>query len=140
MDQGRTLAAHRELIQPLADEFPHVKIVSPAYSNDRHDLLLDFLAQCNNCRIDAVATHWYGPNLQEFTDHVNNVGQTTGKPVWVTEFGFWDNNPESLKGAIDFLDKADFVERYAYMSVESTLTNGNSLNPLGNVFANYIAQ
>ncbi|KAJ4287998.1 hypothetical protein N0V90_012014 [Kalmusia sp. IMI 367209] len=136
MDVGRTVTAHKTFIQPLADKYPDVKIVSPAYSNSGVDAMKQFLASCDGCRIDAVATHWYGAaNTQQFIDHVTNVHNWAGKPVWVTEFASWEGDEQFLKDVMGWMDTTDFVERYAYFSVESSMTAGNSLNNLGNIFA-----
>lgn len=138
MDVASTVAAHKAKIQPVADAHPDVTIVSPAYSNVGLDALMQFLGACDGCRIDHIATHWYGPaDVQAFKDHIINVHNWTQKPIWVTEFQAQSGDAEGfLTEAIKFLDETDFVYRYAYFSVEASMTNGMSLNNVGNIFAN----
>lgn len=138
MDVPSTVAAHKAKIQPIADARPDVTIVSPAYSNAGVEAMKEFLAACDGCKIDHVATHWYGPaDVEAFKAHVTNVHDSTGKPVWVTEFQAQSGDQDQfLKDAIAWLDSQDFVYRYAYFSVEVSLTAGMSLTSTGNIFAN----
>ena len=138
MDVPSTVAAHKAKIQPIADAHPDVTIVSPAYSNAGVEAMKEFLAACDGCRIDHVATHWYGPaDVEAFKAHVSNVHDSTGKPVWVTEFQAQSGDQDQfLRDAVSWLDTQDFVYRYAYFSVEASMTNGMSLTSTGDVFAN----
>ncbi|KAF9736105.1 hypothetical protein PMIN06_002944 [Paraphaeosphaeria minitans] len=132
-----TVTAHMNLIQPFADAHPDVTIVSPAYSNAGVETMKEFLGACNGCRIDHIATHWYGPaDVEAFKAHVINVHNWTQKPIWVTEFQAQSGDQEGfMRDAIAWLDSQDFVYRYAYFSVEVSMTNGMSLSNLGNIFS-----
>jgi len=142
MGLGRTITAHQSLIQPIADKYPHVTIVAPAVTNgpppNGIQFMKDFLGGCSGCRIDAVATHWYGAaDIENFKNHITSVhNESGGKAVWVTEFASWEGDEQFLKDAMAWMDSVDFVHRYAYFSVEASMTAGMSLNNLGNTFAN----
>lgn len=137
MSVADTVAAHQAHVQKFADSHPDVTIVSPAYSNAGVDAMQQFLAACSGCRIDHVATHWYGPaDVEAFKAHVSNVHDIAQKPVWVTEFQAQSGDAEGfMRDAIAWLDSQDFVYRYAYFSVEASMTNGMSLNNLGSIFS-----
>ncbi|KAJ4345236.1 uncharacterized protein N0V89_011365 [Didymosphaeria variabile] len=137
MSVDDTVKAHRNLVQPFADSHPDVTIVSPAYSNAGVDAMNQFLGACTGCRIDHIATHWYGPDdVEAFKAHVSNVHDITQKPIWVTEFQAQSGDTEKfMRDAITWLDNQDWVYRYAYFSVEASMTNGMSLNNLGNIFS-----
>jgi hypothetical protein len=69
MDVGRTINAHKQFVQPLAEKYHgRISIVSPAIINGERDpqgrimglkYLEQFLAGCTGCQIDYVAVHWY---------------------------------------------------------------------------------
>jgi hypothetical protein len=63
--------------------------------------------------------------------------EETGKKVWVTEYQAPSGNDpvKFMKEATEWMDNQDFVERYAYFSVDAKLTNGNQLSALGATYA-----
>ena len=137
MSVADTVTAHKNLIQPFADSHPDVTIVSPAYSNAGVEVMKQFLAACDGCRIDHIATHWYGPaDVEAFKAHVINVHNWTQKPIWVTEFQATSGDQAAfMRDAIAWLDGQDFVYRYAYFSVEVSMTAGMAKTPLGDIYS-----
>ena len=143
MDVGTAVAKHRELVQPYADK--GIKIGSPAVPNGGEDnkglsYLKNFLDQCTGCTIDFVSIHWQSEaatDVSTFTDHVKKAHELTGKPVWVTEYQApaGVDQVKFLKDASAWMDQQDFVQRYAYFSVDAKMTNGDSLNELGAAYA-----
>lgn len=146
MPVDRAAAAHRKYVQPFADK--GVKIGAPAVTNGNEankgiNYLTDFLKACSDCTIDFVCAHWQWNGadtpVQTFIDHITDMHTKTGKPVWVTEFQAPQTNANPaqwMKEAAAWMDKTDFVSRYAYWSVDAKLTNGNALNDLGAAYAN----
>jgi hypothetical protein len=143
MDVATAVAKHKELVQPYADK--GIKIGSPAVTNGQEagkglNYLKDFLNQCDGCQIDFVCAHWQwagATDVKSFTDHIEAVHRETGKPVWVTEYQAPSGNDpvQFMKKATEWMDKQDFVQRYAYWSVDAKLTNGNALSDLGAAYA-----
>jgi hypothetical protein len=144
MNLADTIRVHKANVQKVADSNKNVRIGSPAVTNGAGNgmglnFLQSFLSGCNGCRIDFVAIHWYnGGSVEDFKKHVTNVHNQTKKNVWVTEFAAPDNSPDKakfMKDVMAWMDGQSFVERYAYMSVDSSLTSGNSLTALGKAYA-----
>lgn len=145
MPVQQAVDSHRKYIQPLKEQ--GVKIGSPAVTNGNEDnkginYLVDFLAKCTDCDIDFVCAHWQWNGadapVQTFIDHITSMHERTKKPVWVTEFQAPQTNAnpvEWMKEAAAWMDKTDFVQRYAYYSVDAKLTNGDALNDLGAAYA-----
>jgi hypothetical protein len=109
-----------------------------------------FYANQLNAPVPAVSFHSYG-NLGELKYFVGQMASVYGRPVWVTEFSFWNaaNATEArdyLIQAADFLERSPDVAGYAWFKERSTentanislLVPGQSgvLTPLGQ---NYVA-
>lgn len=106
-----------------------------------------FLSACSGCQVDFIPVHWYASAyaisyFQEFVQQAYNV---TGKPIWVTEFGFTnDGAPTSqqatfLETVLQWLDVQPYVERYAFFmdGPGYLLTSaGTDLSSLGEIYNN----
>jgi hypothetical protein len=141
----------KDNIQPLASQ--GYRLISPAPTNAPSGTtwLVNFINACDGCTIDAVAAHWYGTSLDQFTAHITNYHNTFNRPVWVTEFACQnfgggeqctvDQIWAVLKGACDFMDNASWVEKYFWfgalrdmgnVNVENRLlSSGGQITPLG---------
>jgi len=56
----------------------------------------EFFALCSDCKIDYVATHYYGDsscNTDWVISHVRQVYKRYNKPVWLTEFSCPNEDP-----------------------------------------------
>ena len=128
------------------------------------DWLYTFMAQANSLgyRVDFVPIHYYkcGWSTAQFSNYLAQIYQTTGKPLWVTE---WNNGASwcssGLPGSqaadaiaigndIAMLESAPFVERYAiyqwfdpstYLNLITT-NSTPTLTPAGVVYANMVSK
>jgi hypothetical protein len=117
-----------------------LRIGSPAWANPwagNGGNLFDFIKKCDelNYRVDFVALHcyWGGKSPQNWYNDLKYIHETTGRPLWITEWNNganWTNEawPDAnrlyttanaqkqladLKGILQVLDTASFVERYS---------------------------
>ena len=80
--------------------------------------LSSFLSQCQNCTIDFLSAHFYGPPsaLQQYLLSLHTT--YPAHPIWLTEFGFpqlsADDTVSLLNETIAFLDGLTWVKRYGY--------------------------
>lgn len=116
-----------------------LRIGSPAWSNPwggNGGTLFDFIDKCDelNYRIDFVALHcyWGGKSPQNWYSDLKYIHERTGRPLWITEWNnganwtteWWPDASKAytdanarkqlndLKGILQVLDTASFVERY----------------------------
>ncbi|GAA5923670.1 hypothetical protein JCM3775_000466 [Rhodotorula graminis] len=143
----------KDHVEPLAGT---AKLVSPAVTNGvKLDngtsmgvlWLVDFLAACDRCTVDAVALHWYDSarNTAYFTSYLEDSHKTLNKPIWLTEFmgtGTPAEQKTFLEFAVPYLEKQDWVERYAAFGdfldnpvAEFIAADDGSLNDLGKAYS-----
>ena len=107
-------------------------IASPSQSgNPSYDgsWLLNFINHPSKPKVNYIAVHSYGAHTgQSFIDSITKIYQKFNKPLWITEFAPQDNadsssNPfpqsqvnEYIDVVIPWLEKTDFVHRYAWHS------------------------
>ncbi|PVI08173.1 glycoside hydrolase family 128 protein [Periconia macrospinosa] len=147
MPVADAVAKHKLFVQPIADKNKGVRIGSPSVTNGNTgdkglSYLKNFLSGCSGCRIDFITAHWYnGGSVKDFQDHFTNMNkQVGGRKIWVTEFAAPDalnaaQKKQFMTDAMAWMDKTDFIERYAYFGVEQGLTSGNALSDLGKAYA-----
>ena len=143
-----------------------LRIGSPAYSNAWSGApggnLFDFIDKCDelNYRVDFVALHcyWGGKSPQSWYNDLKYIHERTGRPLWITEWNnganwtteWWPDDTwelteanaqkqlNDIKGILQVLDTASFVERYfIYDWVEdrrAMVLNGE-LTPAGEYYA-----
>jgi hypothetical protein len=106
------------------------KLVSPAVSaceNPRNPYCLDrlwlekFMALCTNCRIDAIAVHWYGCDAKQIAAYLDKRASQFHKPLWLTEWAC----PSYAGDPVKFMAKAlpvikERVDRYAWFAARTT--------------------
>ena len=122
--------------------------------------LYSFMAEANSVgyRVDYIPIHYYkcGWTTTQFSNYLAGIYQTTGKPVWVTEWndgaswctsglpGSQAADATAIASDVAMLDSAPFVERYAiyewfdpstYLNLITTNTP-TALTPAGVVYAN----
>jgi autotransporter-associated beta strand protein len=122
--------------------------------------LYSFMAQATSVgyRVDFIPIHYYkcGWTTSQFSNYLASIYQTTGKPVWVTEWndgaswcssglpGSQEADATAIASDIAMLDSAPFVERYAiyewfdpstYLNLITTNATP-TLTPAGVVYAN----
>ncbi|MFT5468720.1 MAG: hypothetical protein ACI8UO_003832 [Verrucomicrobiales bacterium] len=73
--------------------------------------------------MDFIAVHFYRLDASGFEKFVENLADNYDLPVWVTEFNGWngseEDNREFLKDSLKFLEKEDYIERYAYFNFKA---------------------
>ena len=144
----------------------NVSISSPATSAPLNDWMRDFMnkATAQNIRVDFIAIHIYHKNIPaNFLALVEEVYQTYGKPIWITEFAVRDTSASSnspniyteayvldfMEEVLNALDQLDYVKRYSWFDPNSNnpkyprletadlITETNELTALGNFYANH---
>ncbi|TLD35145.1 glycoside hydrolase family protein [Venturia nashicola] len=127
----------------ITDNFAgKAKLISPAVTNGGGSMgltwLSSFMSACTDCKIDAVAIHWYdsSSNVDYFKSHILDAHTKTGLPVYLTEFGTTDGNDQAfLASVLPWLDSQDYVQKYAYfMASDGKLISGTSLSAAGNTY------
>jgi len=117
----------------------------PCHDTNPVDYLSDFFAQCQGCRVDYVAVHWYNCDRESLEWYLGQF-ESFGKPIWLTEFACaygGDTSPAGqlayMREAIPFLENAPSVYRYAWFSGEPLpsarlVDDGGSLTSLGETY------
>jgi hypothetical protein len=144
----------------------NVPISSPVASAPLNDWMRDFMEKASNqnLRVDFVAIHIYHKNDPvKFIELVEEVYQTYGKPIWITEFAVRDTsatttNPniytESyvlsfMQYVLDELYELDYVKRYSWfdpnannpkyprLQTADIIDENHQLTTLGEYYANH---
>ncbi|KAL2265665.1 hypothetical protein VTJ83DRAFT_6765 [Remersonia thermophila] len=135
---------HIELMNPFRGK---ARISSPAITNGGGNMGIAWLKQwfeaCGGaCAVDFLSIHIYGVNPETFLQHVRNVYDTFGLPIWITEFGFDGSDEEVNKQLATVIDAIEnnpefsYVERFAYFyAADGHMVRGNSLSVYGNTYA-----
>ncbi|KAH7370532.1 glycosyl hydrolase catalytic core-domain-containing protein [Rhexocercosporidium sp. MPI-PUGE-AT-0058] len=135
-------AGYLTYMQPYASK---AKLVSPAVTNGGGEMgltwLSNFIGACSTCTIDKVAIHWYnGGDAAAFKEYMAKAYKAGGnRPLWITEFeasGSPQEQAAFLTEVMAWMDKTDYIERYAYFMVsDGNLVSGTSLSSLGSTYA-----
>ncbi|CZT12984.1 related to TIR2 Cold shock induced protein [Rhynchosporium graminicola] len=135
-------AGYLTYMQPYASK---AKLVSPAVTNGGGEMgltwLSNFLRACSSCTIDKVALHWYnGGDAAAFKEYMAKAYTAGGnRPLWITEFEASGSDEEQaafLTEVMAWMDKTDYIERYAYFMVsDGNLVDGTTLSKLGSAYA-----
>ncbi|GHU73733.1 hypothetical protein FACS189413_18360 [Bacteroidia bacterium] len=144
-----------------------LRIGSPAMANPYSSWLYNFLDSCEakNYRVDYVVVHcyWGGKSPQNWYNDLKYIYDRTKRPLWITEWNnganwtneSWPDNSRTpngllltqanaakqlndLKGILQVLDTASFIERYAiYNWVEDAraIVLADTLTPAGKYYA-----
>jgi hypothetical protein len=142
----------------------NVPISSPVTSAPLNDWMRNFMQAANsqNLRIDFVAIHVYHKNNPtEFIELVEEVYQTYGKPIWITEFAVRDTNATInntniysksyvlafMENVLNELHELDYVKRYSWfdpnannekyprLQTADIINENNQLTTLGEYYA-----
>lgn len=96
------------------------------------DYLDDFFRLCPTCKVDAISTHAYMPDVNGVEWYVNEF-RKYGKPIWMTEFSAWEatttlkDQKRMLIQVVDSFENAADMERYAWFTGRR---NGHPFNGL----------
>lgn len=119
------------------------------------DWLYSFMNQATNLgyRVDFIPVHFYKCNwsANQLSNYLAGIYQTTGRPLWVTEFNNGDPscgnvtlaaNASAITSYLNMLESCPFVERYAIYNwfdtssgLRMTTTNSpGTLTPAGQIY------
>ena len=164
-DQADMTVDEAVALWPLLETLS-VPISSPVTSAPLNDWMRTFMneAVADNLRIDFVAIHIYHKNTpSNFIALVEEVYQTYGKPIWITEFAVRDTNATTstpnkyseayvlsfMDEVLNSLDQLDYVKRYSWFDPNSNnpkyprlatadlISETNVLTALGDFYANH---
>jgi len=146
LNAGQGAAMWKEYLEPLKTAIPSVRLGSPATTNapNGKQWMYDFFGACGGgCSVDFVALHWYGlDNATDFIAHVTDYYNAFQRPIWVTEWACEnygdpslgqcsdDQITEFLSATQSWMDKTDYVERYAWLGATSNIAGVNPENDL----------
>jgi fibronectin type 3 domain-containing protein len=134
------------------------RIGSPAPANPESSWITNFLAKTDslNYRVDYVAIHcyWGGQTPSQWYSRLKAIYDRVKRPLWITE---WNNGANwttetwptdttlalqkqlsDIKGILQVLDTASFVERYAeydWVQYKRSLVLADTLTPAGKYYA-----
>ncbi|ORY87386.1 glycosyl hydrolase catalytic core-domain-containing protein [Leucosporidium creatinivorum] len=128
---------------PLASS--EVKLVSPAVTGTLEGIqwLTDFVKGCKNCKISAVAVHWYdrADNVAWFKLYLSKI-KALGLPIWITEFapsGTVSEQQAFFEEVLPWMEKQEqsYIERYAAFGdyIGTFVKESGALTPLGKTYA-----
>ena len=150
---------------PLVEAL-NVPISSPVTSSPLNDWMRSFMqvAISHNLRVDFVAIHIYHKNNPtKFIELIEEVYQTYGKPIWITEFAVRDNNATInnpniysenyvitfMENVLNELHELDYVKRYSWfdpnannekypmLQTADIIYENNQLTTLGEYYASH---
>jgi hypothetical protein len=116
---------------------------------DPYTYLKNFLADCQGCKVDYIAVHWYNCDLPSLRGYIDGDGNFPGfvqfgKPIWLTEFACNGTATVAqqkayMQEAVPYLESNPNVMRYAWFSANdipsALLTNSDgSLTDLGQTY------
>jgi hypothetical protein len=116
-------------VLPVKEKLKEMRFGSPAVSNGPNGIswLQEFLTKLEGLDskgVDFIVIHYYGPDVNQFKQHVSEVYQIFKKPIWITEFACTNWNSIApmkheevlnfMREALKFLDGKSFVERYSW--------------------------
>ena len=165
LDQANMTVDEAVALWPLLETLS-VPISSPVTSAPLNDWMRTFMnkAAADNLRIDFVAIHIYHKNTpSNFIALVEEVYQTYGKPIWITEFAVRDTNATTstpnkyseayvlsfMDEVLNSLDQLDYVKRYSWFDPNSNnpkyprlatadlISETNVLTALGDFYAKH---
>ena len=85
----------------------------------------DFFAACPTCKVDYIAFHNYEPTVGGLLALTNNL-KVFGKPIWVTEFAYWDPTISNaakipyLQQAVSAFENDPDIYRYSWFQGRSS--------------------
>jgi len=144
----------------------NVPISSPVTSAPLSDWMKNFMEQVSNqnLRVDFVAIHIYHKNDSvKFVELIEEVYETYGKPIWITEFAVRDtnateNNPNIysedyvlsfMQNVLNEIYDLDYVKRYSWfdpnannekypmLQTANIINENNQLTTLGEYYASH---
>lgn len=150
------------IVDQAVQQYPEMmksglRVGSPAPANPESSWITKFLAKTDslNLRVDFVAIHcyWGGQTPSQWYTRLKAIYDRVKRPLWITE---WNNGANwtgeswpadttlalqkqlnDLKGILNVLDTASFVERYAeydWVEYKRALVLADTLTPAGKYY------
>lgn len=159
---GAVAAAYKSTLTPARQSGKIKFLTGPAVTNSQSGLswLKEFMAACADCQIDAIQTHWYGPDMALFYSQLGEIHAAfPNLPVWILEIGFtnWNvaTNPSAgqvaamQKEALGWLESTSWIGKYSFFmagqiddenlgSVNALLTGRTAGSKLSSFGASYV--
>ncbi|KAI3390324.1 hypothetical protein diail_10120, partial [Diaporthe ilicicola] len=134
------------------------KLGSPAMTNSPagKKWLQDFLKQLGgDAQVDFIVVHWYGLDVNNLKQFIEDMHKTFNKPIWLNEFActtFGGKVPSQQDvekfehEALKYLDGQAFVEKYAWfgaathdgsmggVATVNKLANNGNLTSVGKIY------
>jgi len=141
MSPGHAVELWWAHIEPLKHQ-GYTKFVAPACTNSPTGIqwMRDFMGACSGCKIDAVGVHFYGTSSQAMIDYLNQMHDTFGRNLWVTEFACqnfsggaqcsWDQIFSFMRTVTGFMDGQPWIEQYFAFGMLHDMYNVNPANQL----------
>ncbi|KAK6195662.1 hypothetical protein SNE40_001044 [Patella caerulea] len=111
-----------------------------------------FFKACPKCRMNKIAVHAYHCDPYKIMQSLEKISKHFGRQLWLTEFACEtsyniDDNIRFMQTLIPLLEKASFIERYAWYCTRMNRSDKNhnwnllnmdspSLTKLGHVYNN----
>lgn len=127
MSAGEAIGHYKSQITPLRQSGKIGYLLSPGITNGGGGLpwLQQFMAGCSDCAIDAIAVHWYGPDISMLQSQMAAIHAAFPTyPVWVTEVGCTNWNPATnpspaqvsqfMTDAISFFESTPWIAKYSF--------------------------
>ncbi|KAH7913285.1 glycoside hydrolase [Hygrophoropsis aurantiaca] len=124
-------------LEPLRAKGIRLGSPAPSSAPSGKVWIQDFLQACNGgCTVDFIALHWYDVDATAFELYVQDFYETFKRPIWVTEWACQNFNDAAKQCSYDdivrfmnqtqtFMDKAEYVERYAWFGAMENLQGVN---------------
>jgi hypothetical protein len=143
MDAYSGIELWRKYMLPL--QYQGYTLVSPAMSSrpNGKDWMETFMNNCgDDCAVSAIATHYYGTDIEEFKNYVTYWHDKYNLPVLITEYADQDFNggPQASKdeiwafmvAATEFVNSQDWIKAHCWFGAMVGMSNVNPLNTLMN--------
>ncbi|KIJ55498.1 glycoside hydrolase family 128 protein [Sphaerobolus stellatus SS14] len=146
-------AMWKTYIQPLKQQGLRLGSPAPSSAPSGKQWLLSWLnSSCSDCTVDFIALHWYDVNATAFIEYLEDFHNTFQRPIWVTEWTCQNFNNINAQCSYQdivtfmnitqsFMDRTDWVERYAWFGAmenlqgvnpdDALMTSKGKINPLG---------
>ncbi|KAK7098011.1 uncharacterized protein [Littorina saxatilis] len=105
-----------------------------------------FFQECKGCRVDYLATHYYGCNADHAMAYLKDLWNRFHRKIWLTEFncnqGGKSHILQYMKHILPRLEAAPFVHRYAWFGNHLTdagllESNSSALTELGRFYMQF---
>lgn len=144
LSASEAASLYRNQITPLRKSGAIGKLISPAVTNGGNGLpwLQEFMNDCSDCEIDALAVHWYGPTMAMLESQMAAIHAAfPSMKLLVTEVACTNWNPATnpsaaqvdqfMTDASAWFESTDYIQSYAFFAAmpitDASLGTANSM-------------